>query len=97
MATVIAHDEWVRRAHLIGEKALPEVAEAEKTGCFSLALRDFVHQLEMHKALRPVQYGGSGVGAFTFSEIVRTVANYNASAAWLVYFVILHELIIIKN
>ena len=91
MATVIAHDEWVRRAHLIGEKALPEVAEAEKTGCFSLALRDFVHQLEMHKALRPVQYGGSGVGAFTFSEIVRTVANYNASAAWLVYFVILHE------
>jgi alkylation response protein AidB-like acyl-CoA dehydrogenase len=31
------------------------------------------------------------MGAFTFSEIVRTVSNYNASAAWLVYFVILHE------
>lgn len=41
--------------------------------------------------LWPLKYGGSGKGAFTFSEIVRTVSNYNASAAWLVYFVILHE------
>jgi alkylation response protein AidB-like acyl-CoA dehydrogenase len=88
---VIAHEEWVRRAELIGQKAEPMVAEAEKSGCFPLELRDFVHKHEMHKALRPVQYGGSGIGAFTFSEIVRTVANYNASAAWLVYFVILHE------
>lgn len=91
MTHVVSHEEWIRRAHLIGEKALPEVADAEKNGCFSLALRDFVHQLEMHKALRPKQYGGSGIGALTFSEIVRVVANYNASAAWLVYFVILHE------
>lgn len=88
---VIAHEEWVRRAELIGQKAEPMVAEAEKSGCFPLELRDFVHKHEMHKALRPVQYGGSGIGAFTFSEIVRTVADYNASAAWLVYFVILHE------
>lgn len=88
---VIAHEEWIKRAELIGQKAEPMVAEAEKSGCFPLELRDFVHEHEMHKALRPVQYGGSGIGAFTFSEIVRTIANYNASAAWLVYFVILHE------
>ena len=89
--SVIEHDEWIRRANLVGEKALPMVAEAEKTGCFSLELRDYVHEFEFHKALRPLQYGGSGIGAYTFSEIVRTIANYNASAAWLVYFVILHE------
>ncbi|PCH85325.1 MAG: acyl-CoA dehydrogenase [Piscirickettsiaceae bacterium] len=88
---VIEHDEWIRRADLIGKKAEPMVADAEKTGCFSLELRDFVHELDMHKALRPIQYGGSGIGALTFSEIVRTIANYNGSAAWLVYFVILHE------
>ncbi|HIG79589.1 MAG TPA: acyl-CoA dehydrogenase [Cycloclasticus sp.] len=88
---VIEHDEWIRRAELIGKKAEPMVAEAEKAGCFPLELRDYVHELEMHKALRPLQYGGSGIGAFTFSEIVRTIANYNASAAWLVYFVVLHE------
>ncbi len=88
---VIEHDEWVRRAELIGQKAEPMVAEAEDMGCFSQELRNYVHQHEMHKVLRPLQYGGSGMGAFTFSEIVRTVANYNASAAWLVYFVILHE------
>ena len=88
---VVSHDEWVRRATLIGQKAEPMVAEAEDMGCFSQELRNYVHQHEMHKVLRPLQYGGSGMGAFTFSEIVRTVANYNASAAWLVYFVILHE------
>ncbi|MEO1888609.1 MAG: hypothetical protein ABGX33_01680 [Cycloclasticus sp.] len=88
---VIEHDEWIRRANLIGKKAEPMVAAAEKAGCFPLELRDYVHELEMHKALRPLQYGGSGIGAFTFSEIVRTIANYNASAAWLVYFVVLHE------
>ena len=88
---VVTHGEWIKRAELIGQKAEPMVAEAEETGCFSLELRDYVHELEMHKALRPVQYGGSGIGAFTFSEIVRTIANYNGSAAWLVYFVILHE------
>jgi alkylation response protein AidB-like acyl-CoA dehydrogenase len=88
---VIEHDEWVRRADLIGKKAEPMVVAAEKAGCFSLELRDYVHELEMHKALRPAQYGGSGIGAFTFSEIVRTIATYNASAAWIVYFVILHE------
>ena len=54
---VIEHDEWIRRADLIGKKAEPMVAEAEKTGCFSLELRDYVHELEMHKALRPLQYG----------------------------------------
>jgi alkylation response protein AidB-like acyl-CoA dehydrogenase len=89
--SVIEHDEWIRRADLIGNKAEPMVAEAEKSGCFPLELRDYVHELEMHKALRPIQYDGSGIGAYTFSEIVRTIANYNASAAWLVYFVILHE------
>ncbi len=88
---IVTHEEWIRRAHLIGEKAEPMVADAEKMGCFSLELRDYVHKLEMYKALRPVQYGGSGIAAFTFSEIVRTIANYNGSAAWIVYFVILHE------
>lgn len=88
---VIEHDEWVRRADLIGQRAELEVADAEKTGCFSLALRDYVHELELHKLLRPKQYGGSGAGAHTFSEVVRTVATYNASAAWLTYFVSLHE------
>ena len=88
---VVEHDEWIKKANLVGQKALPMVAEAEKTGCFPQELRDYVHGFEFHKALRPSQYGGYVIGAHTFSEIVRTIANYNASAAWLVYFVILHE------
>jgi len=89
--SVVLHDEWVRRAELIGQRAELEVASAEKSGCFSQQLRDFVHEMELHKLLRPIQYGGSGAGARTFSEVVRTIATYNASAAWLAYFVSLHE------
>ena len=87
----ITHEEWVDRADRIGQKAQPEVAAAEKSGCFSLELRDFAREMELHKLLRPVQYGGYGAGARTFSEIVRTIATYNASAAWICYFVSLHE------
>ena len=85
------HDEAIRRAEEIGQAAALEVREAEREGCFSPALRDMVHRAEFHKMLRPRRYGGYAIGPYTFSEIVRTVARHNASAAWLVYFTILHE------
>lgn len=88
---LLTHEEWIRRAELIGRKAETEVADAERNGCFSQELRNFVHELEMHKLLRPKQYGGSEAGARTFSEVVRIIATYNGSAAWLTYFVSLHE------
>lgn len=87
----ITHEEFVERAELIGQKALEEVAEAEESGCFSNDLRAVVHQADIHKLLRPKRYGGHGMGPRTFSEVVRTVGNYNASAAWLTYFTALHE------
>lgn len=86
-----SHDELIALAEQIGQAAEREVAEAERECCFSLRLRDLVHQAEFHKVLRPARYGGFAKGGRTFSEIVRTVARYNASAAWLVYFTILHE------
>lgn len=85
------HNEASRRANEIGKAALLEVRQAEREGCFSLALRDMVHKAEFHKMLRPRRYGGYAIGPHTFGEIVRTVARYNASAAWLIYFTILHE------
>lgn len=85
------HEEAIKRAEHIGQQASLEVAEAERNGCFSLKLRDLVHAAEFHKMLRPKRYGGFGVGARTFSDIVRTVAQHNGSAAWLTYFTILHE------
>ncbi len=89
--TAVTHAEIIERAELIGQKALAEVAEAERNGCFSDDLRAAVHAAEIHKLLRPKRYGGFGMGARTFSEMVRVVAQYNASAAWLVYFTALHE------
>ena len=87
----MTHDELVARADHIGKQAALEVVEAEKAGCFSLALRDLVHESQIHLLLRPKRYGGFGMGPRTFSEVVRTVATYNASAAWLTYFTALHE------
>ena len=87
----MTHAEMVARAEYIGQQADLEIAEAELKGGFSLALRDVVHKAQIHKLLRPKRYGGFGMGARTFSEVVRVVAQRNASAAWLVYFTALHE------
>jgi alkylation response protein AidB-like acyl-CoA dehydrogenase len=89
--TPTTHDELIARAERIGQLAEKEVAEAERTGCFSLALRDVVHEAQLHRLLRPRRYGGFEMGPRTFAEVVRTVAGYNASAAWLVYFTALHK------
>jgi len=85
------HEQFIESAELIGQKAGLEVAEAEESGCFSDDLRAVVHQAEIHKLLRPKRYGGHGMGPRTFSEVVRIVAQTNASAAWLTYFTALHE------
>lgn len=85
------HDELIASAEHIGQLAEKEVAEAERSGCFSLALRDVVHEARLHRLLRPRRYGGFEQGPRIFAEVVRTVARYNASAAWLVYFTALHE------
>lgn len=89
--SAVTHEEMVARAEKIGQQAALEVAEAERRGGFSLALRDVVHQAQIHKLLRPKRYGGFALGPRTFSEVVRVVARHNASAAWLVYFTALHE------
>jgi alkylation response protein AidB-like acyl-CoA dehydrogenase len=89
--TEITHAEMVARADRLGQLAEKEVAQAEREGGFSLALRDAVHAAQMHKLLRPRRYGGLAMGPRTFSDVVRAVARYNASAAWLVYFTALHE------
>ncbi len=87
----VTHEEMIARAERIGEQADLETAEAERNGCYSLTLRDAVHEAQIHKLLRPKRYGGFAMGPRTFSEVVRTVARHNASAAWLVYFTALHE------
>lgn len=87
----MTHEEMVARAEHIGQQADLEIAEAELKGGFSLKLREVVHTAQIHKLLRPKRYGGFGMGARTFSEVVRVVAQRNASAAWLVYFTALHE------
>ena len=87
----MTHEEMVRRADEIGQASVPLIPEAERAGGFGAELRDAVHAAEIHKLLRPKRYGGFGMGPRTFSEVVRTVARYNASAAWLTYFTALHE------
>ena len=37
------------------------------------------------------EYGGQELDFHTFGDIIRTVANYNVSAAWITYFAIIHD------
>ncbi len=48
-------------------------------------------KLDFKSFTRPKEYGGQDLDFHTFGDIIRTVANYNVSAAWITYFAIIHD------
>ena len=48
-----------------------------------------IKEADFHKLLRPKAYGGQDLDYYTFGEMIRTIANYSVSAAWLTYFAII--------
>lgn len=87
----VTPEQLIERANRIGELAEAEADRADREAGFSDELRQAVHDAGLHLLLRPKRYGGYGFGPRVFSETVRAVARHNTAAAWVSFFMSLHE------
>jgi alkylation response protein AidB-like acyl-CoA dehydrogenase len=91
IVTQLTHEEAIKRAEHVGQVAGAELFEADRRGGYSTKLKDAIHEMQLHRLMRPKRYGGFGMTHRTFSEVVRTIGQHSVSGAWVTYFMPLHE------
>ncbi|MEH7177095.1 acyl-CoA dehydrogenase family protein [Neobacillus vireti] len=87
----INREELLQKAKEVGELAEKHAAQADQDARLPDEVFEKIKEAGFQKLLRPKEYGGQNLDFYTFGDIIRTVANYNVSAAWLTYFAIIHE------
>lgn len=89
----ITAEDLLRGAEEIGKLAEKEAHEAEKNSTVSDNVINLIKETGIARMMLPKKYGGPQVDLKTFAQIVRKVANYNLSAAWLTYLYPLHNIL----
>ena len=84
-------EELLEKAKEVGQLAEKYADQTDFDKKLPDEVMEKVKEAGFHKLLRPKAYGGQDLDYYTFGDIIRTVANYNVSAAWLTYFAIIHE------
>lgn len=87
----VNREELLQKAKEVGQLAEKYADETDKNGRLPDEVLDKIKEAGFQKLLRPKTYGGQNLDYYTFGDIIRTVANYSVSAAWLTYFAIIHE------
>lgn len=80
-------------AEKIGKLAEQEAKTAEENATISENVVNLIKETEISRMMLPKQYGGPQADLKTFASVVRKVANYNLSAAWLTYLYPLHNML----
>ncbi|MBT2729830.1 acyl-CoA dehydrogenase [Bacillus sp. ISL-75] len=80
-------------AERIGKLAEQEALEAEKNATISQNVVNLIKETQISRMMLPKKYGGPQADLKTFAKVVRKVANYNISAAWLTYLYPLHNML----
>jgi len=83
--------ELIEKAREVGQLAESEVATSELNASVSQNFVDKLIESGITRANLPKEYGGPQISLRGLGEIVRTIAYYNISAAWLGYFFPLHN------
>ncbi|MBS4213901.1 acyl-CoA dehydrogenase family protein [Neobacillus rhizophilus] len=86
-------EDLLAGAERIGQLAEQEAAEAEKNATISQNVVDLMKETQIARMMLPKKYGGPQADLKTFAKVVRKVANYNISAAWLTYLYPLHNML----
>ncbi|WP_223589164.1 acyl-CoA dehydrogenase family protein [Neobacillus bataviensis] len=86
-------EELLAGAEKVGILAEQEAQEAEKNATISENVVNLIKETQISRIMLPKKYGGPQVDLKTFAKIVRKVANYNISAAWLTYLYPLHNML----
>ena len=87
----ITVEQLLAGAEKIGKLAEQEAQEAEKNATISENVVNLIKETQISRMMLPKKYGGPQVDFNIFSKIIRKVAYYNISAAWLTYFYPLHN------
>ncbi|MEH7113332.1 acyl-CoA dehydrogenase [Neobacillus niacini] len=80
-------------AEKVGKLAEQEAKSAEENATVSENVINLMKETEITKMMLPKKYGGPQTDLRTFAKVVRKVANYNISAAWLTYLYPLHNML----
>ncbi|MFJ7513220.1 acyl-CoA dehydrogenase family protein [Peribacillus simplex] len=89
----ITIEQLLAGAEKIGKLAEQEAQEAEKNATISENVVNLIKETQISRLMLPKKYGGPQIDLRTLAKIVRKVANYNLSAAWLTYFYPLHNVL----
>ncbi|MBM4760969.1 acyl-CoA dehydrogenase family protein [Bacillus sp. B15-48] len=80
-------------AEKIGKLAEQEAQLAEENSTVSDNVIELIKETEIARMMLPKKYGGPQTDLKTLAKVVRKVANYNLSAAWLTYLYPLHNIL----
>lgn len=86
-------EQLLSGAEEIGQLAEQEAQEAEKNASISENVVNLIKETKISRIMMPKEYGGPQIDLKGFAQIVRKVANYNISAAWLAYLYPLHNIL----
>lgn len=84
-------EELLQKAKEVGELAEKYAVQTDLDSKLPDEVIEKIKEAGFQKLLRPKTYGGQNLDYYTFGDIIRTVANYSVSAAWITYFSIIHE------
>ncbi|WP_246811914.1 acyl-CoA dehydrogenase [Oceanobacillus polygoni] len=80
-------------AKKVGELAEQEAKIADEIASVSAKVVSLMESTGITQMMIPKNQGGPDIGLRTFAKVVRKVANYNLSAAWLAYLYPLHNML----
>lgn len=85
--------ELLEGAKRVGELAEYQAREAEENASVSREVVDLMKEVGITKMMIPRNQGGPSTSLKTFVKVLRTVSNYNVSAAWLSFLYPLHNML----
>lgn len=87
----LTFEELLAGAEKIGRLAEQEARTADENATISENVVNLIKETQISKLMLPKKYGFPQVSFSEYAKIIRRVANYNLSAAWLTYLYPLHN------
>ncbi|MGE8081692.1 acyl-CoA dehydrogenase family protein [Peribacillus loiseleuriae] len=91
--TEVTLEQLLAGAEKVGKLAEQEAKMAEQNATVSENVVNLIKETQISRMMLPKKYEGPQVDLKAFAKVVRKVANYNLSAAWLTYLYPLHNML----
>lgn len=89
----LTEEALLEGARRVGELAESQAKQAEEDASVSSEVVELMKEVGITRMMVPKNQGGPDVSLRTFVKVLRKVANYNVSAAWLTFLYPLHNML----